>query len=229
MYSALNICDISGAGKKGGKRMTHHQNSSGTKTCEPEWSSPLDISSLENGPVTLSIEADEETRKKIARRTGVRAIGSLCVKYTLNEEKGRALIHVGGDLEAHVVQDCVVTLDPVESDVTDHFDAWFGADPQVIPMARARRDRDSALSHEKEAPMLEEYEDPEFVADGRIDLGELAVQYFSLALDPFPRRSDLPPTPDDENRREETGSRAGTSSVKNPFAALKDWKEQEKL
>ena len=56
--------------------------------------------------------------------------------------------------------------------------------------------------------------DVEVVKDGRIDVGELVVEYLILGLDPFPRKPDLPLV------------QAGDLEEKeNPFAVLKNWKK----
>jgi hypothetical protein len=67
--------------------------------------------------------------------------------------------------------------------------------------------------------MLEEYEDPEPLVDGKVDVGELASQYLSLAIDPYPHAPGVEPVGEDpeiELKRDK----------ENPFAALQALKKE---
>jgi hypothetical protein len=100
-------------------------------------------------------------------------------------------------LEADVIQSCVVTLEPVRSLVRDRFEATFaeGADAQDAPEVEV----DPAAA-----------DPPEPIVGGKLELGELAAQHLSLAIDPYPRRAgaELDPGSADAGREDR------------PFAAL---------
>jgi hypothetical protein len=55
-----------------------------------------------------------------------------------------------------------------------------------------------------------------------IDVGELAAQYLSLAIDPYPRSITARNMPEGNETVITAGERP------NPFAALKDWKAGKK-
>ena len=106
-----------------------------------------------------------------------------------------------GVLDADVVQTCVVTLESVRNQVSDHFDALF-APPHLIPDEAAEIDVE-----------LEE-DFPEPLQHGRIDIGELTAQHLALALDPYPRAAGI----DFEDHIEELEEAEPVRE--NPFASL---------
>ncbi|WP_343713001.1 DUF177 domain-containing protein [Inquilinus sp.] len=163
----------------------------------PEFSRPIRVNTLPRDGRTIAIEADEAERAALARRFDLLALDEFKARFTLTQGRGDTVV-VAGTLAAAVVQRCVVTLDPVPATVEDEIEAVFAA----------RDGRDEA---EVEVDPLAAEVEP--LVDGRIDLGELAAQHLSLALDPYPRSPDAPepatepPEPGTETRR--------------PFAVLK--------
>ena len=78
------------------------------------------------------------------------------------------------------------------------------------------------VKHQAEVEILDEREDPEAVIYGRIDLGELVAQHISLAVPAYPQREGV------EFEHGDEGIELDKKSPlrKNPFEALKDWKEE---
>jgi hypothetical protein len=82
---------------------------------------------------------------------------------------------------------------------------------------RSRFTTDPALVEEFDIDRIDamdEWDDVELVDDGAIDIGELAVQYLSLSLDPYPRKPDA--------SWPATGAEAEPAS---PFAVLRGLKK----
>lgn len=184
---------------------------------EPEWSFGIETADIGPEPRAVAIEAGPAEREALARRFGLLEIFSLRAEMTLCRE-GRA-IHVTGQVEADVVQPCIATLEPVPGHVAETFEAWYADADETLSFARARQERERRTG-QADTPVLDEREDPEPLIGGVIDLGELAAQYLSLGLDPYPRAADAG-----------AGSGTGTppsvepsSLRKSPFGALKDWK-----
>ncbi|QQG35233.1 MAG: DUF177 domain-containing protein [Micavibrio aeruginosavorus] len=188
---------------------------------EPEWSVLIDAHSVTSNAQKLRIAASEEERKALAQRLGVTAIASLSADLTLHRERGN-IINVNGLMKANITQPCVVTLDPVQTQIEETFEGWYADQERIVMLAKARHDRLGRLA-DSEVPILDESEDPEPLINGMIDIGELVVQHLSLALDRFPRRRGL------EEREEGTGIAAagqeGEALRRNPFEALKNWKK----
>lgn len=185
---------------------------------EQEWPYLVEVEEIQSG-TTLKISPDEEQREALVRRLGVLDLTDLSASITLDFEGG--VVHASGQVRAEVTQECVVSMEPVKTTVEDEFEAWFADPGQAVSLAKAR--------HEKlygkggaEVPILEEQDDPEPIVDGMIDLGELATQFLSLAIPPYPHAEGVEyEVGDDDPAAQPSGIR------KNPFAALKDWKEKQ--
>lgn len=183
---------------------------------KPEWSHRIDVATLGARPHKLTLTATAEERKDLARRLRVQAIDLLEAVITVAQEPGSALVHVEGRVRGHVVQTCVTTQQPVHEDVVEDFETWYADPTQAVPFVKARRER--LIKGEREREVLPERDDPDLVTDGFIDVAELATQYLSLGINPYPRAGDSP------GPAQEAGEEALSAPRKNPFAALKDWK-----
>ncbi|MES2729701.1 MAG: DUF177 domain-containing protein [Pseudomonadota bacterium] len=175
-----------------------------------EWSVPIDVDKVSSTPLPLSISPSDSERSAVARRLGVTEVNDLKAEIVLVNMIGSHLIQVNGTLSATITQSCVVTLQPIETHIRDEFETWFADAAQAIPYARAKQDVQRKASGQ-EIEILNEKDDPESIVNGKIDIGELVVQYLSLSIDPYPH------APEVDDDRPETIS-AGTEI--SPFAAL---------
>jgi hypothetical protein len=187
-----------------------------------EWSHLVDVEKIESGPKIFSFKASAEQRANLARRLGQISVESATASVTL-QRVGGGIIHAIGSVQANITQSCVVSLVPVEAHVEEEFEGWFGDNSNAVSFAKARSEREAKKGH-VEAEILEESVDPEPVINGKVDIGELATQFLSLAIDPYPHAPGVSgeflagPQPDK--------GEVGKSLRKNPFEALKDWKEK---
>lgn len=169
----------------------------------PEFSRPVGVNTLPRGGRTIAIEADEAERAALAKRFDLLALDAFKARLTLAPGRGDTVV-VTGALVAAVVQRCVVTLDPVPATVEDEIEAVFAAEDG----------RDEA---EVEVDPLAAEVEP--LVDGRIDLGELAAQHLSLALDPYPRSPDAPEPVAEPPE--------GEAETRRPFAVLKGARDDD--
>ena len=109
------------------------------------------------------IVADAAEREALARRFGLLAIDRFEAEVELTRVKGGA--RLAASIDADVVQECVVTLEPVRNRVGDAFSLLYG----------------DAVPAEDEQAVIEP-----LVGDS-VDVGEAVAQQLSLALDPYPR------------------------------------------
>lgn len=190
-------------------------------TDKAEWSYLVEIDEISAGPKTFSFKADEQQRVDLARRMGLISIEAAQASVTVQRVAG-GLIHALGHIQADVTQSCVVSLGPVPAHVEDEFEGWFGDKAKALSFAKARNEREAKKAH-AELEILEESVDPEPIVNGKVDLGELTTQYFCLALDPYPRADGV-----SSQYIVPEGSKdvAGAELRRNPFEALKDWKEK---
>jgi hypothetical protein len=109
-----------------------------------------------------------------------------------------------GEVRATVGQTCVVTLEPLTTEVSAPIDLAFVAAP-------APDDADAADTIDPEST-----DDPEFMVEGLADLGAVATEFLLLAIDPYPRKPGAvfaPPNTDDH--------------ATHPFAALAALKKRQ--
>ena len=186
-----------------------------------EWSYTLDVEDIGAEPKTHTFKASAQERADLARRMGVVSVEAAQASVTVQRVSG-GIVHAIGTVQADLTQSCVVSLGPVPAHVEDEFEGWFGDRDKAVSFAKARNDRDAKKGH-SELEILEEAVDPEPIVSGKIDVGELATQYLSLAIAPYPRAEGVSSqyiTP--EGAKDEKGAELR----RNPFEALKDWKEK---
>ncbi len=170
---------------------------------EHELSRPLQVDRVPLGGMTEHIVASPDERAALAARFSLREIASLEANLDIDRAEGK-MFAVTGKLFADVVQDCVVTLEPLPDHVTDNIDVLFA------PPHLAENDREGAL------PDLGDAEPPEPIVNGIIDLGELVAQHFATALNPYPRKEGA------EVGVYEVGTKTNPleNKANNPFAKL---------
>lgn len=172
-----------------------------------EFSRVLEVEDIPAGGLDLTIEADPTECAALARRAGLVAVESLATDLHVRKVEISRVV-VKGVLHARVVQACVVTLDPFETEIASEIQVDF-ADPTEADLvsARAPADRDAGKrwSVEIDAP------DP--IIEGRIDLGSLAAEFLMLALDPYPRKPGV--------SFGEKGIAGDDAAVVSPFAVLR--------
>lgn len=188
---------------------------------DAEWSYRFHVKDLEEKASKVNITPKAKELKDLARRLGVLEVQSLCADFVIKREPNSSMIHVSGSVKGEITQECVVSLEPIHNSVEENFHAWFSDVEKAVPFAKAKREQEVKMMY-GEFEILEEFEDPEPLVDGTIDLGELAVQYFSLGINTYPR-SEKHKQDDYENK--EVASSASPLR-KNPFEALKQWKER---
>ena len=163
----------------------------------PEFSRLVPLAQLGTEPFHQEIAATEPERDALARRFGLLALDRLMAEVELVRQ-GQDTILLHAAFEAAFVQECVVTLDPVDGAMAASFTLRYG------PPEHESEDRiDDEVGFE---PLVNDF----------IDIGEAVAQEFSLALPSFPR------SPGAVLEIEEEPADAG------PFAALSRLADQEK-
>lgn len=153
---------------------------------------PIRVESIPEGGLERMIEANEAECEALAAANDLQAVRRLVARFTLRR-LGRGRIRVQGELHAEVTQTCVVSLEPIDAVLEEAVDVRFAAPPGAGP--RGRKPPVEATEAVAFAPGDEDPPDP--IIDGQIDLGALAAEFLSLALDPYPRKPgvDFEPAP----------------------------------
>jgi hypothetical protein len=162
------------------------QPASRKQSSTPDWSAPVVVASIPETGRRLDLVADGATRDAIAKAAGLAALPKLEAGFDLIRQ-GSDGLRVVGRVAATVVQNCVVTLDPIESQIDEAVDLVFL--PDVAP-----------ATEPVEVQAFEASDPPEAIRDGVIDLGAIATEFLLLGLDPYPRKPgavfDAPPAGD---------------------------------
>jgi uncharacterized metal-binding protein YceD (DUF177 family) len=137
---------------------------------KPEFSRLERVDSIGERERAVSIEADATERAALAERFKLIAVDTLSADLTLRREA--AGIVVRGRVRGRVRQACVVTDEPVETEIDEPIALRFVA---------------TGESGEEEIELGAEDLDTAPLEGGAIDLGEAAAETMALALDPFPR------------------------------------------
>jgi uncharacterized metal-binding protein YceD (DUF177 family) len=159
----------------------------------PAWSVPVAAADIPETGRRLDLVADEAIRQAIVKAAGLAALPRLEAQFDLTRH-GADGLQVAGRVAATVVQHCVVTLEPLESEVEETVDLVFVPQPEAEAASLQSTDA----------------EPPEPLRDGAVDLGAIATEFLLLGIDPYPRKPgatfDAPVVEDDPSSH--------------PFAAL---------
>src|SRR5882672_8226370 len=179
---------------------------SGTTDKPDPWRVPIAVAQIPDTGLHRDIEADQAMRDAVADVGGLREVLSAKASFDVTPLSG-GRFHVSGHVRARVGQTCVVTLDPMETEIDEAIDLIFAPPDQIPQMADLVDEaQENDRSSDAEIP-----DPPEPIENGIIDLGRLATDALYLAVDPYPRKPDavfepLVEAPDPEDH---------------PFAALK--------
>ncbi len=166
---------------------------------EPEFSRLVKVEDIGPDGLDLEIEAGPEELESLRKRLGLLSLDHLVAVLRLVVAPTGISIKVSGRYQAQLAQECVVSLEPVESTVDEVLEAEFGPSSEESEILLA----------------MDEPEPVEPLVDGRIDLGELVVQNLAMALDPYPRKAGAR-MPDFDQRFENTD----TLLEESPFSVL---------
>ena len=170
------------------------------------WSVPVAVENIPDHGLHIEIDASAPVRAQVlalvAGLASVHDLPKLSAIFDLTKKGAR--VHIAGHVSARVAQTCVVTLEPMESDVEEAVDVTFApvaaAQPEAIVYDIAPDD---------------ENEPPEPLVDGKVDIGALATEFLVLGVDPHPRKPGAEFAP----------VKVGNDEAK-PFAALEALKKR---
>ncbi len=194
--------------------------SKSAKLPEAAWSLMVRAEDVPQAGKKMDISPDADTRKALAKQLDILELKDL--KATLSLSRNIAhIVHIKGELKAKVKQACVITLEPVETNLTDEFEAWYADENQAVSFKKAQYEAQSKKEL-MDVPMLDESEDPEPMVNGAVDVADLVTQYLSLAIPPYPTKEGITYSVQVEEPKE-----AKNPLKLNPFAALKDWRPKD--
>jgi uncharacterized metal-binding protein YceD (DUF177 family) len=167
------------------------------------WSFPVAVEDIPETGLHIEIDAPEAVRSELAALAGLRALSRLSAVFDV--ARRGAGVRVTGQVNAHVGQTCVVTLEPIENDLMESIDLRFA--PHLTEAIQPRSDT-ADLHADGEEP-------PEPLSDGKVDLGAIATEFLLLGIDPYPRKAGA-----------EFSPVKSVDSATKPFAALEALKKR---
>ena len=178
---------------------------------ETPFSYSVKVGHISANPVEVHLEADSRELAGLAKLWEVLSVEKLAADLKISRWK-RDGIRVKGNVRAKIVQACVVTLDPVESEIDENFEHIFI--PEDSKLARAPSMDAGEMVLDPDGPDL-----PETFTGDTIDAGAVVTEFAALAIDPYPRKPGI----EFEDHIEDTGE---DDKKPSPFAVLKDWKKE---
>jgi len=163
------------------------------------------LDSMPNTGRDLALTVDKDERDHVADELDIASLDRLQVK--LHAVRFRGGIRVTGRLEAVVVQQSVITFEPVTQEIAEPIDRIF------LPGAQ------KAYSGQADAEIFVDLEGddiPDHFDGNEADLTDLIIETLSLAIDPYPRAPG--------EALGDLGS-DGLEEELNPFAGLKKLKQ----
>lgn len=141
-------------------------------TSAPEFSRPVRLDELGEGPRRFSIEAEPEERAALVRRFALQSLDHLRSNVELTRSGDR--IRLTGTFDAKLVQSCIASGDPVPASIAEPVTLIF------VPEA--------AMEAAEEEIELSGEDCDTLAHDGRtVDMGEAIAQSLGLAMNPYPR------------------------------------------
>jgi len=151
-------------------------------------------------PRRAIVEASAEECKALAKRFHILGLSALRAELVIKSDPLGYVVE--GNISGQVQQKCVVSLDAVDENISDHFKTYYILTSEMDKLA---------LDSEDDAGFDEDFEE---LIESQIDLGELVAQHFALALNPYPRSENA------EKSAEKLGK------PHNPFDVLAKLKEK---
>ncbi len=171
---------------------------------ENPWTVPVVVDEIPETGQHVQIEAPPAIRASIAKLGGLRELARLSAEFDLARRGAGA--RVTGQVSATVGQTCVVTLEPIESEIVEAIDVVFVPQSEVAAAGDARVEVKQVKSGQ---------EPPEPLIGGNLDLGALTTEFLLLGIDPYPRKVGA-----------EFAAPQAETPATNPFAALEALKKR---
>lgn len=161
----------------------------------------VNVARLPQKGMPVVIEADAAQREALAAEHGLLGVARYRAELLVTPWR-RNGVKVAGKVSADVVQQCVVTLEPMNARVSAEVEGLYL--PEESKLGRQGFEGGGEILLDADGP-----DGPELFSGDMIDPGALAEEFFGLALDPYPRKPGA-----------EIGKPAGESGESEPDGPL---------
>jgi hypothetical protein len=162
------------------------------------------VHDIPDSGLSTTRHAAPDELERVAQALDLLACSSLVATCTITPAGG-GHYRLVGRLQASLQQACVVTLEPVASQIDEAFDVYFWPEADIPPPASGEVDLDEGL-------------EPEPIVAGQIEVGRVVFECLAGGVNLFPRKADA------ALDRASAGPDGGSDS---PFAVLTRIKEKD--
>ena len=164
---------------------------------QKEFSYPLKIDELGQGEQTYNLNADKEQLETLKEILQVPSVNSFQATLKLKFQKKRGLLEITGTAKANMELVSVISLEPFKKDYTADFKLTYDTNATYEEIYAEDDDIENDVC--------------DIVYDGKIDLGDIAIEQIALVMEDHPRKEG----------EEFTSIIEDNEPIKNnPFAAL---------
>ena len=166
----------------------------------------VQVANMRPDGLHVALTTTPKQQAGIATLLQLPSIEALEASFTLIPTK-KGMVTVTGTVKASVHQTCVLTLDAFPTAITEQVELEFMPEDKAQtekkpPQDSKQQDSKQQDSKQKDPkqkdskqkaapnPEPENYDPPDLIIDGHIDLGAVTVEFLALGLDPFPRKPD---------------------------------------
>lgn len=142
---------------------------------------PVAVASLPRDGKERRFEAAAEAREALAREFDLVSVERFSAVYVARPWRGDG-VRIEGRFAAEIVQESVVTLEPVRQSLGEAFDYTFAPEASRLAMRSLPATGEIEIDPEADDP-------PETFVGVTIEFGPYLSEAFALALDPYPREN----------------------------------------
>ncbi len=141
---------------------------------QKEFSYPLQIDELGQGEQTYKLRADKGQLKTLAEILQVPAVNSFAADICLRFQKKRGILEVCGTAKADLGLISVISLEPFDKEYITEFKLTYDTNASYEDVYGEDDDIKNDV--------------PDIVYDGKIDLGDIAIEQIALVMEDHPRK-----------------------------------------
>lgn len=139
-----------------------------------EFSFPLQIDELGHGEQSYSLRADKDQLEWLTKILQVPAVNSFQADMKLSFQKKKGLLNITGKVNANIGLISVISLEEFNKDYIADFSINYDTNAKYEDIYQDDEDINLDI--------------PDIVIDGKIDLGDIAIEQIALVLEDHPRQ-----------------------------------------
>ncbi len=141
---------------------------------QKEFSYPLIVADLPLSEQHYKMRADDNVKPFLSQVLQVKAVKMFDADFWIKPDRSTSILQINGHIKTELVLQSVVSLEEFTKSYDFDFTTSF--------------DTKATLNSQKEDGDDWDTDTPEIVVDGKIDLGDVAIEQVALRLDYYPRQ-----------------------------------------